>query len=142
MYNNSYQASTSMMPYEVSHTGYLFMLGRVKGARHHKASGYQGDYRKDLCHPRETQYCSKSPKSYVDLNQQKVEFDVGDFVFLKVSLIRGMTQFSIKGKLASMYIWPFKIVERVSDIAYCLSLPPHLGHIHNVFHVSMLKKYT
>ena len=56
--------------------------------------------------------------------------------------MRGVTRFGIKGKLASRYVGPFMIVERIGDVAYHLDLPPQLSHVHDVFHVSMLKKYT
>ena len=69
-----------------------------------------------------------------------MKFDLGDYVFLKVSPMHGVTQFSIKGKLAPRYIGPFEIVERVGDVAYRLNSPSQLGHIH-IFLVSMLKKY-
>ena len=62
--------------------------------------------------------------------------------FLKVSLMHGVTRFVIKGKLAPRYMKPFEITERFGDVAYRLRLPPQLGHVHDVFHVSMLKKYT
>ena len=66
---------------------------------------------------------------------------VGDFVFLKVSPMRGVTRFGIKGKLAPRFTGPFEIIERVGPLAYHLDLPPHLSDMHNVFHVSMLRKY-
>ena len=52
-----------------------------------------------------------------------MEFNVGDYIFLKVSPMCGVTRFGIKGKLALRYVGPFKIVERISDVAYCLNLP-------------------
>ena len=55
--------------------------------------------------------------------------------------MRGMTRFDIKGKLALRYMGPFKIIERVGDVAHRLRLSPQLSHDHDVFHVSMLKKY-
>ena len=81
-------------------------------------------------------------KKYVDLHNREVEYDVGDFFFLEVSLMRGVMRFGINGKLAPRYVGPFEITERVHDIDYRLRLPPQLGHVHDIFHVSMLKKYT
>ena len=66
---------------------------------------------------------------------------VGDFVFLKVSPMRGVTRFGIKGMLAPRITDPFQIIEQVRLLAYRLDLPPHLSDIHNVFHVSILRKY-
>ena len=66
---------------------------------------------------------------------------VGDFVFLKVSPMHGVTYFGIKGKLAPQLTSPFEIIERVGPLAYRLDLPPYLSDFHNVFHVSILRKY-
>ena len=81
-------------------------------------------------------------KSYADLHRCEVEFNVGDYVFLKVTPMRGVTRFGVKGKLAPRYVGPFEVIERIGEVAYRLHLPAHLGHVHNVFHVSMLRKYT
>ena len=62
-------------------------------------------------------------------------------MLLKVSPWKGLTRFGKKGKLSPRYIGPFEILRRVGKVAYELALPPHLQHIHNVFHVSMLKRY-
>ena len=67
---------------------------------------------------------------------------MGDHVFLKVMPKRGVVRFSKRGKLASRYIGPFEILERVGTIAYWLALPPSLSGVHEVFHVSMLRKYN
>ena len=67
---------------------------------------------------------------------------MGDHVFLKVMPKRGVVRFSKKGKLELRYIEPFGILERVGTVAYRLALPPSLSGVHEVFHVSMLWKYT
>ena len=67
---------------------------------------------------------------------------MGDHVFLKVMPKRGVVRFSKRGKLAPRYIEPFEILERVGTVAYRLALPPSLSGVHEVFHVSMLQKYT
>jgi hypothetical protein len=59
---------------------------------------------------------------------------------LKVSLIKGVSRFGVKGKLAPRYIGPFPILERCGQVAYRLQLPELLSDVHNVFHVSQLKK--
>ena len=71
-----------------------------------------------------------------------MEYNVGDFVFLKVSPMHGVTRFGIKGKLAPRYVRPFEISKRIGDMAYRLRLPPQLCHVHDVFHIWILKKYT
>ena len=67
---------------------------------------------------------------------------MGDHVFLKVMLKRRVVKFSKQGKLVPRYIEPFEILERVGTVAYRLALPPSLSSVHEVFHVSMLRKYT
>ncbi|WVZ71021.1 LOW QUALITY PROTEIN: hypothetical protein U9M48_019648 [Paspalum notatum var. saurae] len=79
-------------------------------------------------------------KSYADVRREDLTFKVDDFVYLKVSPMRGIRRFNMKGKLALRYIGPFKIVERKGEVAYKLELPSNLSGIHNVFHVSQLKK--
>ena len=61
-------------------------------------------------------------------------------MFLKVSLTKGVRQFGIKGKLSPRYVGPFEILERIGVVAYRLALPPLLDKVHNIFHVSMLRK--
>jgi hypothetical protein len=67
-------------------------------------------------------------------------FAVDDHVYLKVSPMRGIRRFNVKGKLAARYIGPFKVLERKGEVAYHLELPPSLPGVHDVFHVSQLKK--
>jgi hypothetical protein len=61
-------------------------------------------------------------------------------VYLKVSPMKGVNRFGVKGKLAPRYIEPFQILERCGKVAYRLRLPKQLSDVHNVFHVSQLKK--
>jgi hypothetical protein len=79
-------------------------------------------------------------KSYADNRRRPLEFEEGDHVYLKVSTIRGMRRFKVKGKLSPRFIGPFKILKRVREMAYHLELPDHLSDVHDVFHVSQLKK--
>ena len=67
---------------------------------------------------------------------------MGDHVFLKVMPKRGVVRFGKREKLAPRYIGPFEVLERVGTVAYWLALPPSLSGVHEVFHVSMLRKYT
>jgi hypothetical protein len=67
-------------------------------------------------------------------------FKVGDYVYLKVSPIRGVKRFGVKGKLAPRYIGPYQIQARRAEVAYQLSLSESLSVMHDVFHVSQLKK--
>jgi hypothetical protein len=76
----------------------------------------------------------------VDKRRRDLSFEVGDFVYLKVSSMRGTRKFKVKGKLAPKYVGPFKIVNRKGEVTYQLELPPQLSDVHNVFHVSQLMK--
>ncbi|GJT38537.1 putative reverse transcriptase domain-containing protein [Tanacetum coccineum] len=79
-------------------------------------------------------------KSYVDKRHKPLEFKVEDRVLIKVSPWKGVVRFGKKGKLASRYMGPFTIVECVGLVAYRLKLPQELSCIHDIFHVSNLKK--
>nr|GEZ05785.1 hypothetical protein [Tanacetum cinerariifolium] len=80
-------------------------------------------------------------KRYDDRHRREFAFNPGDRVFLKVSLCRGVRRFEIKGKLSPWFIGPFEILDRVGEVSYRLALPPQLSHVHNVFHVSLLRGY-
>ena len=79
-------------------------------------------------------------KSYADVRRKPLEFQVGDRVMLKVAPWKGVIRFGKRGKLNPRYIGPFEITERIGPVAYRLSLPQELSNVHNVFHVSNLKK--
>ena len=70
-----------------------------------------------------------------------LEFEVEDRVFLKLSPWKGVVHFGKRGKLNPCYIGPFEIVERIGPVAYRLELPKEFSRVHNVFHISMLRKY-
>ncbi|KAL0313697.1 UNVERIFIED_CONTAM: Retrovirus-related Pol polyprotein from transposon, partial [Sesamum calycinum] len=80
-------------------------------------------------------------KSYADKHRREMEYEVGEKVFLKVSPWRGILRFGKQGKLSPRYIGPYQILERVGPLAYRLALPAELSQIHDVFHVSMLRRY-
>ena len=71
-----------------------------------------------------------------------LEFEVGDHVFLKMMPKRGVVRFGKRGKLSPRFIGPFEILERIGIVAYRLALPPSMSGVNEVFHVSMLRKYT
>ncbi|CAL2256356.1 unnamed protein product [Prunus armeniaca] len=80
-------------------------------------------------------------KSYANNRSKDLEFAVGDWVFLKLSPWKGVMRFKKRGKLSPRYIGPYEITECIGPVAYRLALPPELSRIHDVFHVSMLRKY-
>jgi hypothetical protein len=83
---------------------------------------------------------SDQAKSYADNRRRPLEFEEGDHVYLKVSPLHGMRRFKVKGKLFPHFIGPFGVFRRVGEMAYQLELPAILSDVHNVFHVSQLKK--
>nr|GEZ33832.1 putative reverse transcriptase domain-containing protein [Tanacetum cinerariifolium] len=89
---------------------------------------------------REDHSNSRGYKSYANLKRKPMEFQVGDKVILKVSPWKGVVRFGKRGKLNPRYVGPFKVLERVGDVAYKLDLPEELSKVHNMFHVSKLKK--
>ncbi|WVZ80500.1 hypothetical protein U9M48_027970 [Paspalum notatum var. saurae] len=79
-------------------------------------------------------------ESYSDRRRRPLVFEKGDHVYLRVSPMKGVHRFGVKGKLAPRYVGPFQIIERCEPVAYRLELPPHLAAVYDVFHVSQLKK--
>ena len=75
------------------------------------------------------------------LKRKDIEYEVGDKVFLKVSPWKKILRFGRKGKLSPRFIGPYEILEIVGPVAYRLALPPELAKLHDVFHVSMLRRY-
>ena len=76
------------------------------------------------------------------MQRRPLEFEVGDHVFLKVMPKRGVVRFGKRGKLLPRFVGPFEILERVGTVAYRLALPSSMSGVHEVFHVSILRKYT
>ena len=68
-------------------------------------------------------------------------FEVRDYMFLNVSPWKVLTLFKMKEKLKSRYIRPFKILQQVGEVAYRLALLQELSHVHDVYHIAMLRKY-
>ena len=80
-------------------------------------------------------------KSYADNHRRDLQFEIGDRVFLKISPWKGVLRFGKRGKISPRYIGPYEIVSKVGPAAYRLYLPLELSKVHNVFHVSILRKY-
>ncbi|XP_062093934.1 uncharacterized protein LOC133799968 [Humulus lupulus] len=80
-------------------------------------------------------------KSYAYLKRRNIEFSVDEFVFLRVSPMKKVMRFGMKGKLRKIFIGPIEILDRVREVSYYLALPPSLIEMHNIFHVLMLHKY-
>ena len=143
-YNNSYHSSIGMAPFEA-----------LYGRKCRSPINWQEVGQKQL---QTTDFIKKTSedirkikqrldvafsrqKSYADKRRRPLEFQVGDAVFIKIAPLKGVMRFGKKGKLSPRYTGPFEIIERVGKVAYRLALPPELASMHDVFHVSMLKKY-
>jgi hypothetical protein len=79
-------------------------------------------------------------ETYANKRRRPLELEVGNHVYLMVSRMNGVKRFGVKGKLAPCYIRPFPILKKYGTMAYKLDLPPSLAGVHDIFHVSQLKK--
>nr|KYP69310.1 Transposon Ty3-G Gag-Pol polyprotein [Cajanus cajan] len=80
-------------------------------------------------------------KSYADKRRKPLEFAEGEHVFLKVTPTSGVGRALKARKLTPRFVGPYQIIQRVRLVAYRLALPPSLSNLHDVFHVSQLRKY-
>jgi hypothetical protein len=142
-HNNSYQESMKMTPFKV-------LYGcRCRTPLNWIELGEKVIFGPDLVEEAEAtihriQDNLKATKScqeaYANKRCRPLEFEVGDHVYLRVSPMKGVKRFRVKGKLVPRYIGPFPILEKCGSVAYKLNLPPSLAEVHNIFHVSQLKK--
>ena len=135
-YNNSYQSSIRMAPYEAlygrrcrtpscwTELGERQVLGPELVADTEDKVKLIRDRLKEA---------SDRQKSYADLKRKEIEYSVGDMVFLKVSPWKKILRFGKKGKLSPRFIGPYRILKRVGPVAYQLELPSELDRIHDVF---------
>jgi hypothetical protein len=79
-------------------------------------------------------------KTYHDKGTTSRHFEVGDYVYLKVSPTKGVQMFGVKEKLAPCYIGPYEVIEVCGPVAYRIQLSKRFSAVHNVFHVTQLKK--
>ena len=79
-------------------------------------------------------------KSYYDSKHRQIIFELGEYAYLRVTPMKGVKRFHTRGKLAPRYIGPFPVMTRVGKVAYQLELPPELSEVHDVFHVSQLRR--
>jgi hypothetical protein len=142
-YNNSYQESLKMTPFEMLYGRRCRTLLFWSEAGEQKVFGPDilQEAVKQVHLVRENRRVAQSrQKSYNDHRRRELSFEVGDFVYLKVSPMRGLRHFKVRGKLTSRFIGPFKILEKRGEVAYQLELLPQLSDVHDVFHISQLKK--
>ena len=144
-YNNSYQASIQMAPYEALYRRPCRspLCWTEVGESSITGPDLIRDTSEKVSLIRQRLLTAQSQqKSYVDVRRRPLEFEVGDHVFLKVMPKRGVIRFDKREKLSSRFIGPFEILERVGTVAYKLALLPSMSSVHEVFHVSMLRRYT
>ena len=142
-YNNSFQASSGKAPFEI-------LYGRkcrtpLNWSKNGKRQLLGNDLiteAEEMCKViRDNLKAAQSrQKSYYDSKHRDLAFKIGDHVYLRVSPMKGTRRFGIKGKLAPRYVGPFKIVSKRGDLAYQLELPSNFANVHDVFHVSQLRK--
>ena len=143
-YNNSYQATIGMPPFEA-------LYGRrcrspicweEIGDRTLFGADIVVDTTEKIRIIKKRMKTAQSrQKTYADRRRRPLEFAIGDKVFLKISPMRGVIRVGKRNKLDPRFIGPFEILERIGPLAYRLALPPEMERIHNVFHVSQLRKY-
>jgi hypothetical protein len=141
--NNSYQESLKIAPFEMlyGHRCQTLLFWSEAGERKVFGPDILQEAKKQVRMVRENLRVEQSrQKSYADHRRRDLSFEVGDFVYLKVSPIRGLHRFKVRGKLAPWFIGPFKILKKRGEVAYQLELPPQLSDMHDVFHVYQLKK--
>jgi hypothetical protein len=142
-YNNSYQTSLKMSPFEALYGRKCrtpLMWSEV-GDRIVERPDFIEAAEDKVAEIRANLKAAQSrQKSYADKRRRELSFEVGDHVYLKVSPIRGTRRFQVRGKLAPRFIGPFPILKKVGAVAYKIQLPEEMSDVHNVFHVSQLRK--
>ena len=144
-YNNSYQESIQMAPYEALYERphQSSISWKEVGERSITGPDLIRDTSEKVVLIRKRLLMAQSrQKSDAYRRRQPLVFEVSDHVFLKMMPKRGVVRFGKQGKLVPRYIGPFEILERVGTVVYRLALPLSLSSVHEVFHVSMLRKYT
>ena len=143
-YNNSYQTSIIMAPYEALYGRKCRTPVCWTDLNEYKVIGLdivKETEEKVQVIQKRLKAASDRQNSYGDLKRKDIEYEVSDKVFLKVSPWRKILRFGKKGKLVPRFIGPYEILERIGPTAYRLALPSELAKLHNVFHVSMLQRY-
>ncbi|XP_073051328.1 uncharacterized protein [Primulina eburnea] len=140
-YNNSYESSTGMAPYETLYER------KCRSPIYWIEFGERGKLGQDLIKQtaelvfkiRDRMSTAQSRAEELrDKRQRELEFAVGD---VKVTPMKGVMRFGKKDKLSPRFIGRFEILERTGTLAYSVVLPPMLAQVHNLFHILMLRKY-
>ena len=144
VYNNSFQSSIGMVPYEALYGRKCRTLLCWTELSEKKVIGpdlIQETEEKVKMIREILKVAIDRQKSYADMKRKDIRYEVGEKVFLKVLPWKKVMRFGKKGKLSPRFISPYEVIEKVGPVAYRLALPPEVEKIHNVFHVSMLHRY-
>ena len=144
MYNNNFQSSIGMVPYEALYGRKCRTLLCWTELSEKKVIGpdlIQETEEKVKMIKERLKLATDRQKSYADMKRKDIRYDIDEKVFLKVSPWKKVMRFGKKGKLSPRYIGPYEVIEKVGPMAYRLVLPPELEKIHSVFHVFMLRRY-
>ena len=144
VYNNSFQSSIGMAPYEALYGRKCRTPLCWTELSERKVIGpdlIRETEEKVKMIREKLKVATDRQKSYTDMKRKDIRYEVGEKVFLKVSPWKKVMRFGKKGKLSPRFIGPYEVIEKVGPVAYRLALPPDLEKIHNVFHVSMLRRY-
>src|SRR4051812_24828296 len=142
-YNNSFQSSLNIAPFE------LLYGRRCRTPLNCSETGERQFFGPNMIKEAEDQVCifrdqlkaaQSRQKSYYDRHHRQESYNVDEKAYLRVTTLKGTQRFGIKGKLAPRYIGPFRILAKRCQVAYQLELPPHLSRVHDVFHVSQLRR--
>ena len=143
-YNNSYHSSGEMAPYKALYGRKCRSPFCWEEVGERQLLGLEiiqmTSEKIDLIRKR-SQTAQSRQKSYYDNLRRKVEFEVKGMVFLKATLMKGVKRFGMKRKLSPRFVGSFEILKCIGKVAYELVLQPTLAGVHNVFYVSMLRKY-
>ncbi|KAK8930751.1 hypothetical protein KSP39_PZI016488 [Platanthera zijinensis] len=142
-YNNSYQESLQMAPFEALYGRHCRtpLFWAEVGEKPLLGPEALEEMSISVTHMREKlKLAQERYEKYANQRRVDLEFAVGDMVFLKVSPMPGVKRFGRKHKLDPRYVGPFLILERIGVSAYRLELPDSFPSVHDVFHVSQLRK--
>ncbi|KAL8133741.1 hypothetical protein AgCh_008979 [Apium graveolens] len=144
-YNNSYHASIGMPPYEALYRRKCRSMLYWDEVGEKKVLGPElVQQTKDaiVLIRKRLEAAQDRQRKYADIHRKDMDLEIGALVLLKVSPWKGLVRFGQKGKLSPRFIGPFEVLKKVGKVAYEIALPPQWQHIHNAFHVSMLKPYV
>ena len=144
VYNNSFQSSIGMTPYEALYWRKCRTPLCWTELSERKVISpdliWETEEKVKMIRER-LKVATDRQKSYSDMKRKDIRYEIDEKVFLKESPWKKVMRFGKKGKLSPRFIGPYEVIEKVGPVAYRLALPPDLENTHDVFHVSMLRRY-